>query len=181
MTITLYDITVPVLLRGLDRLSAVLEKGRAHGAAAGIAEAALLEARLVPGMLTLAGQVQRASDTAKFAAVRIGGVENVSFADEERSFYELQERIGRTRAFLEAVPRAAIDGRAGATITANMGRTPVTIGATDYALKWALPNFFFHVTTAYDLLRQAGVPLGKLDYLGPLDGESQSASKPKVM
>ena len=98
MTITLYDITVPVCAR-----AGPAQRGTGEGAgaraAAGIAEAALLEARLVPGMLTLAGQVQRASDTAKFAAVRIGGVENVSFADEERSFDELQERIGRTRAF----------------------------------------------------------------------------------
>jgi hypothetical protein len=170
MTITLYDITVPVFLRGLGRLGAVLEKGRAWGESEGMAEGELLEVRLVAGMLTLAGQVQRASDTAKFAAVRIGGVENVAFADEEKSFAELQERIARTKEFLEAVPRAAIDGRAGETISASIGRQPVTIGAVDYALRFALPNFFFHVTTAYDILRAEGVPLGKMDYIGPLDG-----------
>ena len=128
----------------------------------------LLATRLAPDMLTLTGQVQRASDTAKFAAVRIGGVENVRFADEERSFAELQDRIARTQAFLAAVPRAAIDDQAAATISANIGRTPVTIAARDYALSFALPNFYFHVTTAYDLLRHRGVPLGKVDFIGPL-------------
>lgn len=168
MAITLYDITVPVFLRGLGVLSALLEKGRAHAAAAGADPAALVAARLAPDMLTLAGQVQRASDTAKFAAVRIGGVENLRFADEEKSFEELQGRLARTRDFLEAVPRAAIDDRAGAVIEARIGRQEVTIAAADYALKFALPNFFFHVTTAYDILRSRGVALGKPDYIGGL-------------
>ena len=168
MSISLYDSTIPVFLRGLGNLAAVLEKGRAFGTAEGIAEGELLDARLAPDMLSLTGQVQRASDTAKFAAVRIGGVANERFADDETSFADLQARIARTRAFLEAVPRAAIDGKKDATIAANIGRAPVTIAARDYALRFALPNFFFHVTTAYDLLRARGVPLGKMDYIGEL-------------
>jgi hypothetical protein len=168
MTITLYDITVPVFLRGLATLSGLLEKGRAFAEAEGIDAAELLEARLAPDMFSLTGQVQRASDAAKFAAVRLGGVENVRFADEEQSFADLEARIARTRALLQGVPREAIDGRAGATISAKFGPTPVTMGATDYALRFAVPNFFFHVTTAYGLLRQRGVPLGKTDYLGSL-------------
>ena len=168
MSISLYDTTIPVFLRGLGNLAAVLEKGRAFGTAEGIAEGELLDARLAPDMLSLTGQVQRASDTAKFAAVRIGGVANERFADDETSFADLQARIARTRAFLEAVPRAAIDGNQDTTISANIGRTPVTIAARDYALRFALPNFFFHVTTAYDLLRARGVPLGKMDYIGDL-------------
>jgi hypothetical protein len=169
MAISLYDVTVPAFLRGLDVLAALLEKGRAFAAAEGLAEAELIRARLAPDMLTLAGQVQRASDTAKFAAVRIGGVENVRFADEEASFADLQERIARTRAFLAAVPRAAIDGKDDSVISAAIGRTPVTIRARDYALQFAVPNFLFHVTTAYGLLRARGVPIGKMDYIGPLD------------
>ncbi|HET9070099.1 MAG TPA: DUF1993 domain-containing protein [Amaricoccus sp.] len=175
MSIGLYDVTVPVLLRGLGRLSACLEKGRSHAEAAGIPAEELIGARLAPDMLTLAGQIQRASDTARFAVVRIGGVENVSMPDEERSFAELQDRIARTQGFLAAVPREAIDERTGATITVTIGRTPdatgrrpTTVRAVDYALQFALPNFFFHVTTAYDLLRMKGVPLGKPDYIGPL-------------
>ncbi len=168
MSISLYDTTVPVFLRGLANLAAVLEKGRAFGTGEGIPEAELLDARLAPDMVSLAGQVQRASDTAKFAAVRIGGVANERFADDEASFADLQARIARTRAFLESVPRAAIDGKEDATISVNIGRTPVTIATQDYALSFALPNFFFHVTTAYDLLRSRGVPLGKMDYIGAL-------------
>ncbi len=169
MSISLYDVTVPVFLRGLGNLDAVLAKARAFAEAEGIDAAALLEARLAPDMLTLVGQVQRASDTAKFAAVRVGGVENQSFADEEKDFGDLADRIARTRAFLEAVPRVAMDGRAGETISVNIGRTPITMRSGDYALKFALPNFFFHVTTAYDILRHEGVPLGKMDYIGGLD------------
>jgi hypothetical protein len=168
MTISLYDITVPVFARGLGRLGVLLERGRAHAEAEGIAPEAFLGARLAPDMLTLTGQVQRASDTAKFAAVRIGGVANERFADEERSFEDLQDRIARTHAFLAAVPRAAIEGKEQAIISATVGRTPVTMPGRDYALQFALPNFFFHVTTAYDLLRQGGVPIGKMDYTGPM-------------
>ena len=168
MPITLYDLTVPVFLRGLATLDSLLEKGRTHAEAAGTDSTELLQARLAPDMLTLIGQIQRACDTAKFAAVRIGAVENRSFPDEEASFAELHARIAGTRAFLEAVPRTAIDGRAGETLNVNIGRAAVTIGATDYALQFALPNFFFHVTTAYDLLRHNDVPLGKRDFIGPL-------------
>jgi hypothetical protein len=168
MTITLYDVTVPVFLRGLDALSALLEAGRTFAAAQGIAEAELVGARLAPDMLTLAGQVQRASDTAKFAVVRLGGVENVRFADEETRLAELQERIAKTRAFLAAVPREALEGKDAQVISATIGRTPVSISGLDYALRFAVPNFFFHVTTAYGLLRARGVPIGKMDYIGPL-------------
>ena len=168
MPITLYDLTVPVFLRGLTTLDSLLEKGRTHAEAAGTDATELLRSRLAPDMLTLIGQIQRACDTAKFAAVRIGGVENRSFPDEETSFAELHARIAGTREFLAAVPRTTIDGRAGETLNVNIGRAPVTIGATDYALQFALPNFFFHVATAYDLLRLNGVPLGKRDFIGPL-------------
>ena len=168
MAITLYDLTIPVFLRGLGVISAVLEKGRAHAEAAGIEPEELVEARLAPDMLTLAGQVQRASDTAKFAAVRIGGVENVRFADEEKSFADLQDRLARTRDFLEKVPRAAIDDQEETTIQANIGRSPISIGAVDYVQKFAVPNFYFHVTTAYDILRSRGVVLSKMDYIGSL-------------
>jgi len=168
MATDLYDLTVPVLLRGLDRLAALLEKGEAHARANGVSTEEMLGARLAPDMLTLAGQVQRASDTAKLAAVRIGGVENLPMPDEEASFAELGDRIARTRAFLEAVPRAAIDGREAAVITVRIGRGEQTLPVRDYALQWVVPNFFFHVATAYGLLRMKGVPLGKADYIGPM-------------
>ncbi len=168
MAITLYDLTVPVFLRGLGVMSGVLEKGRTHAEEAGMDPAELVQARLAPDMLTLAGQVQRATDTAKFAVVRIGGVENVRFADEEKSFAELQSRLSRTREFLQAVPRAAIDEKEASMIEAKIGPNPITIGAVDYAQKFAVPNFYFHVTTAYDILRARGVELSKSDYIGGL-------------
>jgi hypothetical protein len=168
MAITLYDLTVPVFLRGLGVMSALLEKGRTHAEASGIEPRELMDARLTPDMLTLAGQVQRASDTAKFTAVRIGGVENVRFADEEKSFADLQDRLARTRDFLESVPRDALDSQEGTTIQANIGRSPISLGAVDYAQKFAIPNFYFHVTTAYDILRSRGVLLSKTDYIGGL-------------
>ena len=168
MAITLYDISVPVFLRGFERLSAILEKGRAFAEERGSAPEALLEARLAPDMLTLAGQVQRASDTAKFAMVRVAGVENEPFADEEKSFADLADRIDRTVAFLGRVPRTALDGREDAAIEVRIGRAAVQTTGAAYLLKFALPNFLFHVTTAYDILRHEGVGLGKNDFIGPL-------------
>jgi hypothetical protein len=168
MAISLYDITVPVFLRGLGILDEVFAKGRAWGEAQGLEPEALLAARLAPDMLPLTGQAQRASDTAKLAAVRLGEVENTPFPDEERSFAEIADRLARTRAFLEAVPRAALDGREDVVISPNIGRRQVSLPARDYALQFALPNFFFHVTTAYAILRAQGVPLGKPDFIGPL-------------
>jgi len=168
MAITLYDLTIPVFLRGLGVMSALLEKGRTHAEGAGLDPAELVEARLAPDMLSLAGQIQRASDTAKFTVVRVGGVENVRFADEEKTFADLQDRLSRTRDFLDAVPRSALNDQEGATIEANIGRDPVRIAAVDYVQKFAVPNFYFHVTTAYDILRSRGVLLSKKDYIGGL-------------
>ncbi|MBP7003259.1 DUF1993 family protein [Amaricoccus sp.] len=168
MAISLYDITVPVFRRGLDRLEHVLGRGRVWAEAEGIDPQALLAERLAPDMLSLTGQVQRASDTAKLAVVRLGEVENVPFADDEASLAEVIARIERTRAFLAAVPRTALDGREDTVISPSIGRRQVTLPARDYALGFALPNFFFHVTTAYAILRARGVPLGKPDFIGPL-------------
>ncbi len=115
--------------------------------------AELLATRLVEDMAPLTGQVQRASDAAKFVGVRLGGVENVPMADEEASFAELQERIAKTVAFLKSVPREAIDGKEAATVTITTPRTSFEFTGIDYATQFALPNFYFHVTTAYAILR----------------------------
>lgn len=168
MPITLYDFTAAMFDRGLERLAAVLDKGRAHADAAGTPHDALLGARLAPDMLTLVGQVQRASDTAKLTLVRVGGVENEPFPDEEAGFGDLAARIARTRAFIARVPRAAIDGREDAIVSASVGRIAVSMPAGEYVRAFALPNFQFHVVTAYDILRAKGVDLGKRDFIGPL-------------
>lgn len=168
MAVTLYDFTVPVFDRGLERLAAVLDMGRAHAEAAGLAPEALLGARLAPDMFPLIGQVQRASDTAKLTLVRVGGVANEAFPDDEASFDDLAARIARTRAFLARAPRAAIDGREDTILSATVARIPVSMPMGEYVRVFALPNFYFHVTTAYAILRANGVGLGKLDFIGPL-------------
>ena len=167
MATALYDLTVPVLLRALRNLSAVLEKGRVHAEAQGLAPEALLQARLFEDMAPLTSQVQRVSDAAKGALVRIGQVANVAMEDTETTFEQLQARIAATIAFVEAVPREAIDGREDAEIILQIPNTgSLTFTGRDYLLGFVLPNVFFHVTTAYAILRHNGVPLGKRDYLG---------------
>ena len=167
MATALYDLTVPVLLRALRNLSAVLEKGRVHAEAQGLAPEALLQARLFEDMAPLTSQVQRVSDAAKGALVRIGQVANVAMEDTETTFEQLQARIAATIAFVEAVPREAIDGREDAEIILQIPNTgSLTFTGRDYLLGFVLPNVFFHVTTAYAILRHNGVPVGKRDYLG---------------
>ena len=168
MSVSMYRASIPVLTRSLNNLSAILEKASAHAAAGNIDPAGLVNARLAPDMLTLAGQIQRASDSAKGAAARLAGIENPSFADDETTFADLQERIVKTRRFLESVSAEQIDGSATRTIELNLG-TKVIFRGDDYLLNFALPNFYFHVTTAYDILRHSGVPVGKMDYLGTFE------------
>ena len=168
MSVSMYRASIPVLTRSLNNLSAILEKASAHAAAGNIDPAGLVNARLAPDMLTLAGQIQRASDSAKGAAARLAGIENPSFADDETTFADLQERIVKTRRFLESVSAEQIDGSATRTIEINLG-AKMTFRGDDYLLNFALPNFYFHVTTAYDILRHNGVPVGKMDYLGQFE------------
>ncbi len=166
MSTSLYDLTVPVFVRAFGNLSAILEKGRAFAAAEGIDPDSLLQARLFPDMAPLTAQIQRASDTAKGAMVRLGDVPNERFADEEVSFEDLQARIAKTVAFLQAVDPAAINGQEAKTVVLTLPGNSVTFTGQSYVLTFALPNFFFHVTTAYDLLRHKGVPIGKRDFIG---------------
>jgi hypothetical protein len=162
----LYDITVPAFRRGFASLSAILTTGEAFAREHGIAEADMLDTRLIADMAPLTAQVQRASDTAKGAMVRIGVVPNVPMADDETSFAALQQRIAATLAFIDGVPRAAIDGKEDATVTLTTRSGSQDFTGRSYALGFVLPNFYFHITTAYALLRMRGVAIGKLDYLG---------------
>lgn len=165
MPLSLYEVSIPVMLRGLANLSWLLEKGSAFADEKGMPHAELTEARLIADMLPLTGQIQRASDTAKFVPVRVGGVENLPMPDTEVSFADMQARIATTEKFLKAMPRSAMDGAETREVIVK-GRTGdrVYTGAS-YVLEFALPNFFFHVTTAYGILRHKGVPVGKMDFL----------------
>lgn len=166
MATDLYDLTVPAFIRGLRNLSAILDKAAAHAEEKGIDPLTLTSARLIDDMAPLTAQVQFASDSAKGAIIRIGELDPLPMPDTEQSFAELQERIAKTIAFLESVPRERIDGREDAQVVLKTPRGDFPFTGRSHALGFALPNFYFHVTIAYALLRQAGVPIGKLDYLG---------------
>ena len=165
MPLTLYEITIPVFVRSFGSLRAILEKGRAFADEKGISHDELTAARLFPDMLPLTGQIQRASDTARFVAVRVAGAEPVSMADEEKSFDDMQARIAATVEYLNRVPASSFDGTEGKEVTVQTRRGELRYTGVTYALQYALPNFFFHVTTAYDILRHKGVPLSKPDFL----------------
>jgi hypothetical protein len=161
MSISIYDASVPVFARGFRVLSELLAKAEAEADAS-----VLIDARLAPDMLSLAGQIQRASDTAKFAIARVGDVQPPSFEDDETSFADLRKRIDATVAWIQSVDRAALDAGESRTITRKFKEKDYDFSAQEYLLTFAIPNFFFHVTTAYDILRHNGVGVGKLDYLG---------------
>ena len=166
MSLSLYDVTIPVFLRNFANLTEILKRSEAFADEKGMAHEELLGARLIEDMHPLTAQVQRASDTAKFVAVRLGQVENMPMADDEKTFADLHARIGRTVEFLKSVDRASMDNREDAEVVLTTRTGSTTFTGTSYVLNFALPNFFFHVTTAYDLLRHKGVPIGKMDYLG---------------
>lgn len=163
---SLYDITIPVFSRALKNLSANLDKGRAWAEQNGMPAEELLAARLYPDMLPLTGQIQRASDTSRFVAVRVGGVEPKPMADTETSSDDLQARIAATRDFLKAVPASSFDGKENIEVKLRPGGRELTFTGEAYILGFAIPNFYFHCTTAYAILRHKGVPIGKMDFLG---------------
>jgi len=161
MSLTLYDASVPVFTSMLGNMRAWLDK-----AAAEMPEAALLEARLAPDMRPLPAQYQMASDTANNALARLRGVEAPSMPDTEASFAELKDRCDKTIAFLGEADAASLAGADTRTVEL---RFPNGMGyrftGAQYLTGFALPNFYFHATTAYAILRAAGVPLGKPDFL----------------
>ncbi|MBS0339632.1 MAG: DUF1993 domain-containing protein [Proteobacteria bacterium] len=168
MALSMHEISVPLILRGLGQLEHVLGKGIAHARENNADPNQYVQARLAPDMLTLAGQVQRASDTAKATIARITGVEAPSFPDEESTMEQLIARSGKTRAFVDGVDRALFEGAAERVVEIKLGGNMMKFAGQAYLLQFGLPNFYFHITTAYDVLRNQGVPIGKRDYLGKL-------------
>ena len=166
MTISMYEASVPVFGQMLGSLASLLEKAAAHAQARSIEPSALLGARLYPDMFPLTRQVQVACDAAKNGCARISGVEAPKYEDNEGSIDELKARVAATLAFIGGIPREAIDGQEEREISIPLRDRKLEMKAMPYLLHWVLPNFFFHVTTAYDILRHNGVELGKRDYLG---------------
>ena len=168
MTISLHRLSIPVFRRGLDTLTTYLDKAEAFAAETGRDPAEIVSARLAPDMLPFSGQYQRASDSAKFAVGRITGLDMPRFEDDEQSIAELRARVAKTQAFLAAVPDSTVDQNAERIVSIKVGGVPMEFAAADYLLNFALPNFYFHVTTAHAILRHLGAPVGKRDFLGPL-------------
>ncbi|MCY1269191.1 hypothetical protein D9M68_203690 [compost metagenome] len=166
MSLSVYETSVPVFIRMLGNLSAILAKAAAHAKAKSIDPAVLVNARLAPDMLPLARQVQIASDSAKGCAARLAGIDIPVYPDDETTFDELQARIARTIRFLEGIKAEQLDGSETRTIQLKLRNREVTFSGRDFLLGFATPNFYFHVTTAYDILRHNGVEIGKMDYLG---------------
>ncbi len=166
MTMSMYQALIPGAVRTLNNLSAILGKAAAHCQARQIDEAVFLQSRLFPDMLPLVRQLYIATDMIKGGGARLAGVEIPKYEDVETTFAQLQARLQKTATFLESLQAAQIDGSEGRDIVLQLRDRQLAFKGQDYLTQWVLPNFYFHVTTAYNLLRHGGVELGKRDYLG---------------
>jgi hypothetical protein len=163
----MYTASVPLFRQVLGSLAAILEKAESHADLKKIEPQALLQARLFPDMFPLLRQVQVAADFAKGTVARLGGVEVPRYEDIEDDFAGLQARIAKTLAFIDSVPREAVDDGANREITVGTGANQREFkSGQPYLLHYALPNFYFHATTAYAILRHNGVEVGKRDFIG---------------
>ncbi|HEX2544974.1 MAG TPA: DUF1993 domain-containing protein [Ramlibacter sp.] len=166
MTMSMYAASVPVMQHMLKNLSHILDKGEASATARKFDASVLAVARLAPDMLPFTRQILIACDAAKNGVARISGVEAPKFEDNEATFAELKARVRKTLDYLATVPANAMDGTEDKQITFPVGRDATrTMSAQAYLTTWVLPNFYFHITTAYNILRHNGVDLGKADYL----------------
>ncbi len=166
MKSSMYQASVPVFVRTLNNLAAILEKGAAHAEARKIDPAALLNARLFPDMFPLAKQVQIATDSATGGAARLAGVEVATYEHTETSFPELIARVRKAIDDMQKHTAAQIDGSEDKTISWKTRSSEKSMQGLPYLMNHTLPNVFFHVTTAYNILRHNGVELGKMDFLG---------------
>lgn len=166
MSLSMYQASIPVFVRMFGNLAAILDKAAVYADAKKIDPAVLLNARLAPDMHPLTRQVQIASDAAKGCAARLAGAEIPSFADSESSFAELQARIQKTLDFIQSFSPAQIDGSEEREVVIRFPGAELKFSSQDYLLHFVLPNFYFHLTTAYAILRHNGLEIGKMDFLG---------------
>ncbi|MCX7097289.1 MAG: DUF1993 family protein [Methylococcales bacterium] len=166
MSLSLYQASIPVFVRMLGNLSAILAKAAAHAEDKKIDPAIFVNARLAPDMYPLSRQVQIATDMAKGCAARLAGLEVPSYEDNEATFADLQARIAKTVAFLESVSAEQIDGNEEREVTLKLRGRDVNFLGQPYLLYFVLPNFYFHITTSYAILRHNGLAIGKMDFVG---------------
>lgn len=170
MTLSMYQASVPAFVQMLEALAGVLEKVEAHAAARKVEPTVLLGARLFPDMFPLSRQVQLASDFAKGATARLAGIDVPSYEDTEKTIPELKARLAKTIAFVTSIKREQIDGSETRDISLKVAGKQVTLKGQTYLVHFALPNFYFHLTTAYAILRHNGVELSKRDFVGNVPG-----------
>jgi hypothetical protein len=165
LSLSLYDSSIALYIRMLNNLGHFLAKTETYAAEEHIPLTTFAEAGLGHGMFPFARQIQLASDAAKGGGARLAGVEAPAMPDTETTFPELKERIAKTVAFLETLKRDQVDGQEGREIVLSFPGRTMEFTGTSFLLTFSLPNFLFHVTTAYAILRSQGVPLGKMDFL----------------
>jgi hypothetical protein len=166
MAFTIYDASVPVMIRALTNLSKILDKAVDQAKADDLPLGVLLEARLAPDMHPLTSQIQLASDAAKGPAARLSQTTAPSMPDTETTFPELHARIARTVDYLKSIDPKAIEGAEDREIVMKFPSGEMKFTGRDFLQGFALPNFFFHITTAYAILRHKGIAIGKMDFLG---------------
>ena len=166
MALSMYQVTIPVFIRMLNNLLSILTKASHYAEAKKIDPAVLINARLAPDMFALARQIQIASDTAKGCGARLAEMEIPSYADTETTFEELHERITKTIQFLKSINKDKFNGCEDRQIVLKVRGKEIHFSGQDYVLSFVIPNFYFHVTTAYDILRHNGLEIGKMDFLG---------------
>jgi hypothetical protein len=175
MAITMHSASVPIFVRMLGNLIGWLDKAEAHAKAKKFEPGVYLGARLAPDMLPFTNQIQIACDAVKFGVARLAGIEAPKFEDNEASLSDLRARIRKTLDFIQSVPAAQIDGTEGKDVVVPRRDGSMTLKGEVYLKHFVLPNFFFHVTTTYALLRHYGVELGKSDFLGALQSTAASS------
>jgi uncharacterized protein len=168
MSISMYDLTIPVLTRGLNNVSVLLDKAAAHAEAKKYDTQVLAQSRLFPDMFPLVRQIQIACDTAKGAAARLAGIEPPKHEDTEATFADLKARLAKTAEFLKSITPAQLKDAEGRSIELKFPSATLKFTGMSYLTDFVLPNFYFHSTVVYALLRKAGVEVGKRDYLGPI-------------
>jgi hypothetical protein len=173
MTLSIYQVAVPPFVQGLGALLAVLAKAEAFAGARKFDPALLLSARLAPDMFPLSRQVQIACDFAKSTAARLAGVEVPSWKDDEKTIADLRGRIAKTLDYVRSFKPGQIDGSEERDVTITLVGKPVTLKGQPYLVHFVLPNFYFHCTAAYTILRHNGVELGKRDFMGSVPGLSE--------
>jgi hypothetical protein len=166
MSVSMYQASIPVFIRVLNNLAAILEKAAAHAEAHKIDPAVLLASRLFPDMFPMSRQVQLATDSANSGAARLAGVEVPVYENNEASFPDFLARIRKTVTYLETLKPEQIDGTENKTVSWQTRSSTKSMQGLPYLTNHVLPNLYFHVTTAYNILRHNGVELGKMDYLG---------------